>query len=668
MKINYYDKPGESLEGLLTKYAPPITILVEELTSSPIGFRYVYQDLLDILKWAFEVKKIRTKKIQFVFHKDDKKVHTMQIRHFLSNMILWQAFIEMDCQNILDASYIFDFEHFNIDEISAYIDDKILPNHKGDFASRNKTVDEICYHITAISNAFCLLMGMSISIYDIQEAEKRNPEMSEIIFGGIDPALQPVEVEEELNRRTKKLIAIFSEDKMMNSLKPLFLSGKNLSNDQFKEMLVKIGLKSDINGNTIPVTIDANLMITGLNKPSYAYINSLSGRKALILTKTAISSPGAFGKKLNHLATSASYLRSDYEPCDSVHFVDYHIRDDLFLKTLNGRYYYNERGELHILSYSRDKHLIGKIVPFKSPCTCSSDDGICCQCYGELFDINRDLFSCGSLSSTKLSEPLGQRVLSSKHSQVTDSNMISFNKDFDGLFELLSSEISLKEDAESDEQLFIILDDVHTEEGEDGDNFFVTDFHVVNLAGKTIYHVGEEHGASMYLSDQLLALYRKTKDKSKPISLDNFDSDGDVLFTVEIKNKELTDPIKVIQKLINSNDRLGTKSISELCQAFAENLISIGIKYDLVHAECVVRSLLRKKSNELEFPDWSRAGDPNDFQIMRLNKALFKNPSAIVSLSYGFLRKQLISPELYSKSAPSHLDTLFVSKLSDYID
>ena len=46
---------------------------------------------------------------------------------------------------------------------------------------------------------------------------------------------------------------------------------------------------------------------------------------------------------------------------------------------------------------------------------------------------------------------------------------------------------------------------------------------------------------------------------------------------------------------------------------------------------------------------------------------MYYNPSALVSMPYGYLRKQLLSTELYEKSAPSHLDALFISNLSDYL-
>lgn len=354
--------------------------------------------------------------------------------------------------------------------------------------------------------------------------------------------------------------------------------------------------------------------------------------------------------------------------CNSTETITYHINDDNFLKLLNGRYYYTSKGIMKKLDYFKDKDLINKDIRFRSPVTCASKDGVCKYCYGKLYDINKDMSSVGCLSSTKITEPLGQSLLSSKHQQVTSSSAIKFNDDFDKEFELNSTEISIKDDPEYDDELYLQLEDVQSEEVDDVEMYYTNHFRLIDATGKVIYNIEEENEANMYLSDQLLTLYRRMKDKTKPISLESFDGDSDVLFTVEIKNKELTGPVKRIIQILNSNDKLGAKSLSEVCQVFAESLIAMGQKYDLVAAECIIRALLRKKSNDTEFPDWTNKGDHSDYQIMRVNSALFKNPSALVSMSYGDLRRQLISAELYEKTAPSHLDTMFTSIPSKYIE
>ena len=154
---------------------------------------------------------------------------------------------------------------------------------------------------------------------------------------------------------------------------------------------------------------------------------------------------------------------------------------------------------------------------------------------------------------------------------------------------------------------------------------------------------------------------------SEPIfSLDEIDDE--TLFTIEVKNKELTEPLKIFTKVLNTHEHMGATNLSDLCQIFAEKLILMGIKYELVHAEMIIRSLIRKKSNILEFPDFGMGGNLNDYQILKLDEAQLYNPSALVSMPYGYLRRQLLSTELYEKTQTGALDALYVSDLSKYID
>ena len=78
--------------------------------------------------------------------------------------------------------------------------------------------------------------------------------------------------------------------------------------------------------------------------------------------------------------------------------------------------------------------------------------------------------------------------------------------------------------------------------------------------------------------------------------------------------------------------------------------------------------MLRKKSNIYEFPDFGPGGDHDDYQIITLGKSLRENPSPLISLRYGYLRKLLMSPELYdgvSKTSVSDIDPLFAKNLLD---
>lgn len=667
MKIDYYNRPEESLESLLEKYNPDkMFLIVEDVLSDPRGYELVLQNMIDIMKWGFEITEIRHRPVNFVFHDKKEKMQTMQMNNFISNLVVWYGFMDIERTDVLDSSYILDFSQPNTTKlIVSYIEEKIFPLFEGDFHSKNKLCDEIFHNMRAISNAFCLLMGMSISMYDIWQAEKACPEISELIFGKIDSNLQPVEIEQELNRRTDRLIELFSQTDC--DLKPLLVSGKNISKGQFREMFVKIALKSDINGNTIPHLIDTNLVVGGLHKPSYQYIEACSSRKSLIMQKKAMGEPGAFSKRINMLSTTPGMLRDDYEPCNSVNTITYLIKDELWLELLDQRYYYDNLGEIHLLDWKKDKHLIGKEIRFASPATCNSKKGICKKCYGTLFDINKDLESAGSYASTKGSNPLGQYVLSSKHYQGTESTTISFPEEFNEIFELNSTEIGLNDSPANDDELFIVLDDVLLEKNDDKDYYFVKSFQMVDTKGKTVYKIAEDNDSSMYLSERLVRYYKRLKNPKHPIPLDAVvDDDDTTLFQIEIKSKRLTDPIRTIEKILNK-ENTSSNSLSSICQKLAETFIDIGIIINLVHIETIVRGLIRKKSNVLEYPDWSKNGDPTDVCVQTVNTGLKSNPSALVSMSYGYLKQQLVGPELYEKTAPSHLDARFVTRLADYV-
>ena len=382
-----------------------------------------------------------------------------------------------------------------------------------------------------------------------------------------------------------------------------------------------------------------------------------------------MGAPGAFAKKLT-FNTISSTLREDYETCDTIATIDYYIKTDEFLKLLNGRYYYDSRGNMKILDYKTDKHLIGKVVRFKSPVTCNSKNGVCKHCYGHMFDINNSLASAGAYAALKITEPIGQAVLSSKHSQTTSSNELKFSEGYDDVFETNSSMITLREDSDLDADIYIRLNNVSVEEMDDSEFYYVESFDLIDSNGQLIRHIAEASGAKFYLNDQLISLYKqksRTKNTEPIFSLDDIDED-ESLFTIEVKNKELTEPLKIFTKVLNTHEHMGASNLSELCQIFAEKLIQMGIKYELVHAEMIIRGLIRKKSNILEFPDFSLGGNLNDYQILKLDEAQLYNPSALISMPYGYLRRQLLSTELYEKTKTGALDALYLSDLSEFIN
>ena len=667
--IDFRNRPLKSPRELDDLYPADILFVMDDVLSSRKAFQMIFQDLLDILKYGFEHEDIRKRIIHFKFRRREKKIRTMQLNHFVSHLIFWQPLIDIDSVGLLDDSWIVDFTKFNANQLMDYINNKLLPIYDTDFATQNAMVDELYHYIISISHAFCLLMGMSISLYDLHQLELRDPEVYHLMRDGVDESLEPHEVEDLLNERNKRLIQKMVEDPVGNDYKPFFATGTGLKEAQFREYVVRIGYKADINGNTVPIFIDNNFLFHGLSKPSFVYLNALSGRKALILTKLSMGLPGAFSKRAVYSSLS-SQLRDDFEMCDSAQTVDYHILDDNFLKRLDGRFFYDQKGELNQLVYEDDKDLIGKVVRFRSPLTCNSKEGVCKYCYGHMFNINQSLNSAGGLASLKITEPIGQGILSSKHSQQTHSSELKFSEGYDEVFETNASMVTIKDESEADASMQIRLGEVIVEESDDHEIYYTLSFDLLNEKGELVRHIEEESGAKFYLGDELTRFYKsklRTKNPDPVFPLEDLD-DADYLFVIEVKNQELTDALKIFKSVTNSKDHGGATNISELAQIFAEKLAQLKINYELVHAEMMLRPLLRKRTKPLEFPDFSPAGDPEDVQIMKLDDAMFHNPSVLVGMSYGYLRRGLLSPELYTKTAPGPFDALHVSRLSDYID
>lgn len=665
--IDYAGHPKKPFKQLIHDYSSRFLIL-DDVLADEDSFTYVYQDILDLLKYGLEFKEVREMPVSFIIHEGDpsdvEHLHHLQVRHFLSNMVMWYAYMKMECVDIMDESFIIDWKDKDVNFIGDWIDKRIIPYHHGDFHELNTIVDEIIYHIKAISDAFCLLFGYSASIYDIMQAERADPEIHDILYGEIDPSLQPKDMEDKLSDLNKRLIDAFG--KSDSDLRPLLKAGKNISANQFREIFLRIGFKADISNRTIPWFIDSNLLITGIDTPAAFYIDAQSGRKALMDMKLSMSKPGALSKKMNHNATPV-ILRHDRKHCDSTRPVHYYIEDDDFLRMLDKRWYYDDDGSLKLLEYEKDKHMIGRTYGFRSPCTCTSKEGICELCYGALFDMNSDLFSQGSLAATILSEGTGQLILKSKHEQHTSSDEINFAEDFYKTFDVVSTEITLNDNVE--DGLMIKLGPIQSEETDDGEVHYVTYFDLVDFNGETKAHVEEEHGFSMYLSPEMETMVKQMRDK--PIPLDRFDDDDDntVLFNIEIKSKAITQGLQLMLQALDSKDHLGcSHDLDGLCQKYARIMYDSGAKYNFVHGELVIRSLLRKKDNDMEFPDFGPNGDHEDYTILRLTSSLSRNPSPIIRLSTGWLKKGLISTALYKAHAPSHFDPLFVPVLADVID
>lgn len=669
LKVNYAGPPELPFEELMAAYSPSTILDMDEVLCNKVTWTVVYQNIWDIMKYGFEKREVRESIIHFRLHTGEEKIYSLQLRHFLSNMILWYALVATDSVDLLDESYIFNFNRKKQTDINNFIDEKIVRGIKTDRAILSAICDEIIYHIAAIAKFTSIIANYGLSIYNIYQTAKEYPEIEDIMFNKPPSSLQPNEMEAELSARTNRLIDIISNSNC--DLAPIFNAGDIMSKGQFQEVMVMIGYKSDLNGCVIPYPIMSNILCDGIATPADFLINSMAARKSQIFQKNMMSIPGLYSKKVTN-NTAHVILRKDYEMCDSTRPLEYSIDNETELLMLNGRYYYDDQDDnkMKCLDGFNDKHLIGRKLKFRSPETCTSKEGICKWCYGELYDINKDLASAGAYSATKETEYLGQRVLKTKHVQQTKSEVVEFNEEFNRDFEISATDIVLKSNSEDDDQeLYLMIDELCKEEtDEDTVSYFCYRYSILDAEKKTLYDVVPKEQTKIYLAKQLVDLC-KSSSKSKDIAIFSFDdiNPEEPLFEIEISSAESMDATARVKDLINNKNLGGCKTIDELSQKMMEAKIQSGIKYDAVHHEMIIRGLIRKKSNMYEFPDFGPNGDHDDYQMLSVGNAMYNSPSPLESLRYSYLSRQILDPKFFKKTGVSPVDPLFAPCLYDIL-
>jgi hypothetical protein len=268
--------------------------------------------------------------------------------------------------------------------------------------------------------------------------------------------------------------------------------------------------------------------------------------------------------------------------------------------------------------------------------------------------------SAGAYAATKESEPYGQRILSAKHSQVTSSSLLKLCDDFKKIFDLSSNEITLNQDFEED--VFISFNDIEIADQGDSEIYTVSHFNILDRKGNVLFHIYEQHDTKFYLSTEMISLFKKYKDK--PIPITEFDDDSTILFQLEINNLELSKPLDNIETLLNKKNHFGCETVDQMAQTYLDLKIEAGIMYNAVHHEMIIRELIRSKSDVYKKPDWGPNGDHTDYQILRMDDALFKSPSPVTSLIAPYLKKQLTSAEFAEKTEASQYDPWFMDTVA----
>lgn len=640
--------------------------IIHDQMSSKKTYKNFIKEIFNYLRAGFEVKELRECPVYFKFN-NDSEIKSLQLRHFLTNLIFWEPLIALDSIDYLDDSFLVDPTKISSRYIKSYIDEKIIVPYRKKISNRklNKVIHDLIFNLSRVSTDFNPILGLTMNIESFMTVANKNPRFNEIIRTKIDPNMQPSEIEEYLHKLTNEEIQILmTED---NALRPMLRAGTGIKDKQLQEFSINQGLKPDLSGKTIPIPINSNLVVGGINSVSGYYIDALGGRKSLIFNKNVMGKSGHFAR-MTMLLVSDIKLREDYKQCRSINPITYTVKTEEHLKRLVGRNYRLPTSQVYKEITKNDKHLIGKKILVKSPMTCASHKGICCGCYGDmLFHTNQGGVGVGAFAGAIITNPVSQSVLSSKHLLTTTSEKIEFTQDFYNYFTLTANEITLSDDKDfsnEDYSLLIIGENIVTiNELDEGEiNEFVTIFHVKNNRTGEVFEIHEKDMKELYISPELKEVMKLSKHKKINEINFNMIPDDARLFLVQIENAELTKPLYDIMGLLNTRDKrvqLGIEDINDLAQTMLDLLIVSKINVMAVHSEVLLSPLIRSVEDILEKPDFTKYSAMEDTQMLTISGALEKHPSVLIGLSFQFLSRQLISPLTFKKEGKSFLDPFF---------
>jgi hypothetical protein len=268
---------------------------------------------------------------------------------------------------------------------------------------------------------------------------------------------------------------------------------------------------------------------------------------------------------------------------------------------------------------------------------------------------------------------VNQNILSAKHLLNTNSEKIEFNSDFYKFFTITGGEIyPVIEGNEAipnieDYAIYIDPDDISKVEEMDEDSLYNTQisngrFYIRNIVDseEPDIVIQAENEKEIFITEDVSVML---KSGNNLIRFDELDND-EKLFEVVIMNNELTKPLYDIMNLINRQNKDNVEyDINSICNEFLRLIIEAKIGAGVIATELIINRLIRSSTNIFERPDFSKdVVEP--YEILTVSKALEKNPSPMIGLSFQNLKRQILSNELFEeRDEPSYMDAYFKTEI-----
>lgn len=658
----------------LAQWLRPLYI-IDDILVDDDTYNNMRSCILNLVRGSFTIRACREYPIKFKFNKKDKEEYQLELRDFLINLILFEPFIELYGLNVLDKSYIFDCKT-GIPNIENYINNKIILTLK-DYQVKNTylniRISNVIYNLRMISVDFSQILGLNFNIFTFADMYSSNTEIRDIMETKFDESLQPYEIEAQLKELQNREMQIY-KDLPDNELGAILRSATGVKPKQFTEFTIAGGLKPTIDGYTIPEVIQNSILIGGLDRPSYFYIDAGGANKSLIMNKRVMGSAGYFGKLVSLLTRTLS-MDTEISDCGNPHLIEIELKTNTHLKRCDGKYFKVNKNDIDytVLNYEKHKHLVGKKIYIRSAITCGLGNHVCAKCIGIQALTNADIANgVSTFYSEEVTKVVEQNILSTKHLLETFSEIIKFNDNFYKFFTLIGGEIMPvlqveDEDKDIDDYaIYINPDDINKVDEYEDDSLFNNFLPDAKFVIRNINNPKEED-IPIELEDKELFI-------SKDVMKDIYKNNGYIyfselnedmkLFEINIQNKELTKPLYDLMDLINKKKDNDNETIDSMLQQFLDLMVTAKISASIVAGEVIINRLIKDVNDPYVRPDFSQEIMPK-YQIKTVKNALTKNKSPLIGLSSENLKKQLLDDELYTtRYEESYVDPLFKETIS----
>lgn len=428
-----------------------------------------------------------------------------------------------------------------------------------------------------------------------------------------DASMQTRDIVEE-NARLYKLL----EEEMIKRGNPFFTFNKYtkiVKPKQMEECYINFSQVPD-GKDIVPVIMNGNGFKAGYSTIPVLYAGAIAARVPDIMNNEYMGKAGYFGRNLWIL--SYGTLSNKVWDCGSKHKIPVLI-DEMELDMKHGRYYSETKDDVRLKVLNKnDKHLIGKTLWFRSPCTCNLNEDVCHVCYGNVALKVGDLKGGFLYTTQKMTAEVGQKVLSAKHLLKADAEKVEFTGDYDQYFSVDSSTLMV-----ADDKRFIIrIKEADFDSIGESLTFYVgPDRKPITISNYSSIYIPDEITDNM--KDEVIDdVEYKTILNYKVIDLTN-----GVLCHITPINIMMTEKYFNIMRLFENNiskfDNMETV-IRKLTEMFYGTISLLS-----VHGEVILSHLIRDANNKLLRPNWC-ADEMPEYVMLNLKTAL-KNTEAITT-------------------------------------